>query len=206
MVNKPLSMIATAILALLSVGQNVLAQESFFKGKNIRIIVASTAGGGFDAYTRMLSRYLGKYIPGNPSIVVENMPGAGHLIGANHIYKVAKPDGLTIRHLQGGLFLHQLLARPGIEFDARKFEFIGAPVTDNRACAFTQASGITSLEKWQVSKSPVKLGGIGGGAPDDIARMLAATTSLPIQLVAGYKGTAEIRVGAEGGGVAGGCV
>ena len=66
MVNKPLSMIATAILALLSVGQNVLAQESFFKGKNIRIVVASTAGGGFDAYTRMLSRYLGKYIPGNP--------------------------------------------------------------------------------------------------------------------------------------------
>ena len=133
MVNKPLSMIATAILALLSVGQNVLAQESFFKGKNIRIVVASTAGGGFDAYTRMLSRYLGKYIPGNPSIVVENMPGAGHLIGANHIYKVAKPDGLTIGHFQGGLFLHQLLGRPGIEFDARKFEFIGAPVTDNRA-------------------------------------------------------------------------
>ena len=205
MVNKPLSMIATAILALLSVGQNVLAQESFFKGKNIRIVVASTAGGGFDAYTRMLSRYLGKYIPGNPSIVVENMPGAGHLIGANHMYKVAKPDGLTIGHFQGGLFLHQLLGRPGIEFDARKFEFIGAPVTDNRACAFTQASGITSLEKWQVSKSPVKLGGIGGGAPDDIARMLAATTSLPIQLVAGYKGTAEIRLAAEGGELAGGC-
>ena len=102
MVNKSLSIIATVILALLSVGQNVLAQESFFKGKNIRIVVASTAGGGFDAYTRMLSRYLGKYIPGNPSIVVENMPGAGHLIGANHIYKVAKPDGLTIGHFQGG--------------------------------------------------------------------------------------------------------
>ena len=101
MVNKPLSMIATAILALLSVGQNVLAQESFFKGKNIRIVVATTAGGGFDAYTRMLGRYLGKHIPGNPSIVVENMPGAGHLIGANHMYKVAKPDGLTIGHFQG---------------------------------------------------------------------------------------------------------
>ena len=136
MVNKSLSVISTAILALLSVGQNVLAQDPFFKGKNIRIVVASTAGGGFDAYTRMLSRYLGKYIPGNPSIVVENMPGAGHLIGANHMYKVAKPDGLTIGHFQGGLFLHQLLVRPGIEFDARKFEFIGAPVTDNRRLCF----------------------------------------------------------------------
>src|SRR4030095_12225924 len=193
MVNKSLSVISTAILALFSVGQNVLAQESFFKGKNIRVVVASTAGGGFDAYTRMLGRYLGKYIPGNPSIVVENMPGAGHLIGANHIYKVAKPDGLTIGHFQGGLFLHQLLARPGIEFDARKFEFIGAPVTDNRACAFTQASGITSLEKWQVSKSPVKLGGIGGGGPQRLTPDLCASTTLPIQLGAGYKGTSEIR-------------
>jgi len=167
MVNKGWSITLIALLALLSVGQNVLAQESFFKGKSIRIVVASTAGGGFDAYTRMLSRYLGKYIPGNPSIIVENMPGAGHLIGANHMYKVAKPDGLAIGHFQGGLFLHQLFGRPGIEFDARKFEFIGAPVTDNRACAFTKASGITSLENWQASKSPVKLGGIGGGAPDD---------------------------------------
>ena len=197
--------IATALLILLFGGHNAWAQESFFKGKSIRIVVATTAGGGFDAYTRTLARYLGKYIPGNPSIVVENMPGAGHLIGANHVYKVAKPDGLTIGHFQGGLFLHQLLGRPGIEFDARKFEFIGAPVTDNRACAFTKASGITSVEKWQEAKGPVKLGGIGGGAPDDIARMLAVTTSLPIQLVAGYKGTAEIRLAAESGELAGGC-
>jgi tripartite-type tricarboxylate transporter receptor subunit TctC len=181
------------------------AQESFYKEKNIRIIVATSAGGGFDAYTRMLARHLGKYIPGNPSIAVENMPGAGHLIGANHIYNVAKPDGLTVGHFQGGLFLHQLIARPGIEFDARKFEFIGAPVTDNRACAFTKASGITSVEKWQASKTPVKLGGLGGAAPDDIARMLAATTPLPIQLVAGYKGTSEIRLAAESGELAGGC-
>ena len=181
------------------------AQDSFYKGKSIRIVVAASAGGGFDAYTRTLARYLGKHIPGNPAIVVENMTGAGHLIGANHVYKLAKPDGLTLGHFQGGLFLHQLFGRPGIEFDARKFEFIGAPVTDNRACAFTQASGITSLEKWQASKNPVKLGGIGGGAPDDIARMLAATTSLPIQLVAGYKGTAEIRLAAESGELAGGC-
>src|SRR4029450_11221453 len=185
MVNKSLSVISTAILALFSVGQNVLAQESFFKGKNIRIIVASTAGGGFDAYTRTLGRYLGKHIPGNPSIVVENMPGAGHLIGANHMYKVAKPDGLTIGHFQGGLFLHQLLGRPGIEFDARKFEFIGAPVTDNRACAFTQASGITSLEKWQVSKSPVKLGGIGGGGPASHPPRVAGATSLPLHVGGG---------------------
>lgn len=181
------------------------AQEGFYKGKAIRLVVATSAGGGFDTYTRTIARHLGKHIPGNPTVIVENMPGAGHLIGANYVYKVAKPDSLTIGHFQGGLFLHQLLGRPGIEFDAGKYEFIGSPVQDNRACAFTKASGITSMEKWMASKTPVKLGGIGGGAPDDIARMLKATLGLPIQLVAGYKGTSEIRLAAESGEIAGGC-
>ena len=175
------------------------------KGKTIRVVVATSAGGGFDAYTRMITRHMGKFVPGNPAFVVENMPGAGHLIGANHIYKVAKPDGLTLGHFQGGLFLYQVFGRPGIEFDAKQFEFIGSPIKESRACAFTKASGITSVEKWLASKTPVKLGGIGGAAPDDIARMLAATTALPIQLVAGYKGTSEIRMAAESGELAGGC-
>jgi tripartite-type tricarboxylate transporter receptor subunit TctC len=189
---------------LLCVGQ-AFAQEDFYKGKTIRIIVATSAGGGFDTYTRTIARYLGKHVPGQPAIVVENMPGAGHLIGANHMYKVAKPDGLTIGHFHGGWFLYQLFKRPGIEFDATQFEFIGSPIKESRACAFTRASGITSVVRWLASKTPVKIGGIGGGAPDDMARMLAATTALPIQLVSGYKGTAEIRLAAESGELAGGC-
>ena len=198
--------ISLAVVALmLFPSMAALAQEPFYKGKTIRMVVATSAGGGFDTYTRTLVRHLGKFIPGHPSFIVENMPGAGHLIGATHIYKVAKPDGLTIGHFQGGLFLYQLLGRPGIEFDAAKFRFIGAPVTDNRACAFTKTSGIISVERWLAAKTPVKLGGIGGGATDDIPRMLAATTALPVQLVSGYKGTSEIRLAAESGELAGGC-
>lgn len=192
-----------SLLLLLTAGAS--AQEPFYKGKTIRVVVATTAGGGFDTYTRAIVRHMGKFIPGNPSLVVENMPGAGHLIGANHVYKVAKPDGLTIGHFHGGLFLYQLLGRQGIDFDSAKFRFIGAPVTDNRACAFTKASGITSVERWLAAKTPVKVGGIGGGATEDIPRMLAATTPLPIQLVSGYKGTSEIRLAAESGELAGGC-
>jgi tripartite-type tricarboxylate transporter receptor subunit TctC len=169
------------------------------------MIVGTSAGGGFDTYTRTIARHFGKHVPGQPTIVVENMPGAGHLIGANHMYKVAKPDGLTLGHFHGGWFLYQLFKRPGIEFDATKFEFIGSPIKESRACAFTKASGITSVERWLASKAPVKVGGIGGGAPDDMARMLAATTALPIQLVSGYKGTSEIRLAAESGELAGGC-
>ena len=204
--NRKRLLVVLAVSALVSWAANAtLAQEPFYKGKTIRVVVATSAGGGFDAYTRMITRHMGKFVPGNPAFVVENMPGAGHLIGANHIYKVAKPDGLTLGHFQGGLFLYQVFGRPGIEFDAKQFEFIGSPIKESRACAFTKASGITSVEKWLASKTPVKLGGIGGAAPDDIARMLAATTALPIQLVAGYKGTSEIRMAAESGELAGGC-
>ena len=204
---RKLTLLASAVVFVLvfSVKIRLHGQEPFYKGKSIRIIVATSAGGGFDTYTRIIARHLSQHLPGNPSVIVENMPGAGYLIGANHIYKVAKPDGLTMGHFQGGLFLEQLLGRPGTEFDALKYEFIGAPVQDNRACAFTKASGITSMEKWMAAKTPVKLGGIGGGAPDDIARMLKAALGLPIQLMSGYKGTTEIRLAAESGELAGGC-
>ena len=194
-----------SMLGLFLLAGQAPAQELFYKGKTLRIIVGTSAGGGFDAYTRTLARHFGKHVPGQPNIVVENMPGAGHLIAANHMYKVAKSDGLTLGHFQGGLFLYQLFKKSGIEFDATKFAFIGSPIKESRVCAFTKASGITSVEKWLGSKTPVKIGGIGGGAPDDMARMLAATTALPIQLVAGYKGTSEIRLAAESGELAGGC-
>ncbi len=81
------------------------ASEEFYRGKVIRIIVGFSAGGGFDTYARAVGRYMGKYIPGNPTIVVENMTGAGSLIAANHIYKVAKPDGLTIGAFNGNQIL-----------------------------------------------------------------------------------------------------
>jgi tripartite-type tricarboxylate transporter receptor subunit TctC len=97
-------------------GSSVFAQEPFYKGKVIRIVVATAAGGGYDLYTRTMARHLPKYIPGEPTIAVENMPGAGHLIGANYVYKVAKPEGLTVGHFIGSLFLQQLLGKPGVEF------------------------------------------------------------------------------------------
>ncbi len=194
------------LVAILSASK-LSAADDFYKGKSIRIVVGFSAGGGFDTYARAISRHLSKHIPGNPGIVVENMTGAGSLIAANHVYKVAKPDGLTIGHFIGGFFLGQVLGQPGIEFDARKFEFIGAPVSDHVVCALTKASGITSVEKWMASKTPVKMGGLAPGTstPDNATRILKAALGLPIQLVTGYKGTADVRLAADGGELAGGC-
>jgi len=195
------------IIAILLVsGSPVSAQDSFYKGKTVRIIVGAAAGGGYDTYSRTIARHMGKYIPGNPTIVVDNMPGAGFLISANHMYKVAKPDGLTIGHFIGGLFLQQLLGKPGIEFDAAKFEYIGVPAQDNYAIGISKATGITSMEQWLASKTPIKLGGVGvGSATDDIPKVLKEAIGLPVQVVTGYSGTATVKLAFNSGEVQGVC-
>lgn len=184
----------------------VSAQEPFYKGKTIRIIVGFSAGGGFDTYSRSLARHMSKHIAGNPTLIVENMTGAGSLIAANHLYKVAKPDGLTIGMFHGNQITAQLLGGPGIEFDARRLEWIGAPGQNHDLCLLNRESGITSIEQWMASKTPVKLGGSAPGTTtDDGPKVLKAALGLPLRLVTGYKGTADIRIAVEGGEVDGLC-
>jgi tripartite-type tricarboxylate transporter receptor subunit TctC len=186
-------------------GNVLAANDEHYRGKTVRIIVGLSAGGGFDVYARTMARHMGKHIPGNPTFVVENMPGAGSMISANHVYKLAKPDGLTLGHFVGSLFMQQLLGRPGAEFEATKYEFVGSPIPEKTACALTTASGITNMESWQTAKSPVKLGGTGSGPIVDVPKILHNALGLPIQLVVGYKGTADIRLAAESGELAGAC-
>ena len=197
-----------AILAgsLLAAPLTTSAQEQFYKDKTVRIIVGFSAGGGFDTYARAIARHMRKHIPGNPAIIVENMTGAGSMIAANHVYKVAKPDGLTIGHFIGSLLLGQVLGQEGIEFDARKFEHIGAPVKDYVACALSKESGVTSVAQWASSKTPLKLGGTGrGGTIDNALRVFKVALGLPVQIISPYKGTADIRIAVEAGELAGSC-
>jgi tripartite-type tricarboxylate transporter receptor subunit TctC len=183
-----------------------VAQEGFFQGKTIRIIVGFSAGGGFDAYSRTIARHMGKHIPGNPTVLAENMPGAGSMIAVNYTYNQAKPDGLTIGNWIGGLVLQQYLGAKGISFDVQKFEWVGSPVRINNICAFTKKSGITSMDKWLQSKALVKIGAEAAGSTTaDIPRLLMKFTNLPIQLIEGYKGVADVRLATESGEVAGFC-
>jgi tripartite-type tricarboxylate transporter receptor subunit TctC len=185
---------------------SVYSAAPFYEGKTIKLIVGFSAGGGFDTYSRVIARQFGKHIPGSPAVVVENMTGAASLVAANHVYKVAKADGLTLLNFHGNQVVNQVIGKSGIEFDARKFEYLGSPTQDNVACAFTKASGITSFDALKNSKTPVKLGGVApGDTTYNTAKILQAALNLPIQLVAGYKGTAEVRLAAEAGEVAGGC-
>jgi tripartite-type tricarboxylate transporter receptor subunit TctC len=193
-------------LGMLSLWLRPATGQEFYRGKSVRIVVATTPGGGFDAYSRMLSRHLGKHIPGNPSFVIENMPGAAFLIGTNYVYKQAKPDGLTLGNWIGTLVLHQIMGRQGIEFDARNFEYVGAPVKNHDTCVMSKQSGIDSAQKWLNAPAPIKLGATPpGSTPYDNGAVLKEALGFPTQLVSGYKGTAEIRLAVDSGEVAGIC-
>jgi tripartite-type tricarboxylate transporter receptor subunit TctC len=203
---KKIGLVTLSLFLLVAFGSTARGQE-FYNNKTIRIVVGFSPGGGMDIYARAIGRHLGKNIPGKPNVIVENMPGAGSLIAANYLYKQAKPDGLTIGSWIGGLVLQQVIGgQKGIEFDARKFEWIGVPAGDSSSCAVTKAGGVTSIEQWFAAKTPVKIGAMApGSVTSDIPKILKAALNLPIQVVEGYKGTAEIRVAADSGEVDGGC-
>jgi tripartite-type tricarboxylate transporter receptor subunit TctC len=176
------------------------AGQEFYSGKVVRIVVGFSAGGGFDTYARTLSRSMSKYIPGHPTVIVENMTGAGSLIAANHIYRVAKPDGLTIGAFNGNLILARLIGAQGVEFDPTKMGWLGAPGYNHDLCVLNRKTGITSAEQWLALKTPLKLGGSApGSTTDDTAKVLKAAIGLPMRLITGYKGTADIRVAVESG-------
>jgi tripartite-type tricarboxylate transporter receptor subunit TctC len=195
---------AVLLIALVVNDQRAHGAAPFYEGKTIRIIVGTSPGGGYDTYTRLIARHFSNHIPGKPAIIVDNMPGAGGLVSANHLFKVAKPDGLTIGHFVGGQFLQQLLGKPGIEFDALKFEYVGVPAQDNFVFGVAKTTGITDIEQWLASKTAVKFGAIAAGdGTYDIPKVAEVALGLPIQVVSGYKGTAPIRLAFNSGEVGG---
>jgi tripartite-type tricarboxylate transporter receptor subunit TctC len=170
-------------------------QEQIYKGKTIRLIVGLAPGGGFDTYSRAIARHMGRHIPGNPAIIVDNMPGAASIVSANYLFKVAKPDGLTVGNFVGGIAMHELFGKPGIEFQATKFEYLGVPAQDNFMLGVAKSTGITSVEQWIASGTVLKFGGVSpGGGTDDLPKVVKAVVGLPLQLVTGYKGTGPIRL------------
>jgi tripartite-type tricarboxylate transporter receptor subunit TctC len=194
------------LLSLIVAPSGAAFAQDFYAGKTIRIIVGGSAGGGFDTYSRVIARHMGRHIPGKPNLVVENMTGAATRIAAKYLFSAAQPDGLAFGIFNGYLMLGRVLGMKGLDFDVRKFEWVGVPVQDHVACALHKSSGVTSLKEWQSAKTPVKIGALGpGNSTADVPRLLRAVLNLPVQLVEGYKGTADIRLAADSGEIAGGC-
>lgn len=182
------------------------APAPFYEGKTIRIIVGFEPGGGFDTTSRILSRHLGKYIPGKPTLVVENMPGAGSRVAANHLYKVAQPDGLTFGVFNEQQVLQQALGQPGIEFDATKFSWLGSAFSSTIACIARADSGFKKVEDLIGAPKQFIVGSTGPGSnTHDFALVLRAAIGANIKMVPGYDGTAGISRAVASGEVQGGC-
>jgi len=191
--HAPLTLITLALLCFAV--PRLATGDEFYKGKNLRFIVGYAPGGGYDTYTRAIARYMGKYIPGNPSIVVENMEGAGSLLAANYMYGKADPDGLTVGNFNSGMVTQQALDARGIRFDAHKFGWIGAPVKGFPACMVMGFTGAHTYDEVIKMSSKIKFGGTRAGASsDDLPKIMNALLGTKFEVISGYKGTGPIRV------------
>lgn len=200
-----ISKLASVSILIVAASRPAAGQE-FYAGKNLVIVVGAAPGGGFDTYSRIAARHIGKHIPGNPGTIVQNMPGAGNLIAANYIYNKAAPDGLTVGHFSGSMIFKHVLGDQGVMFDGRKFDWLGTPAPERHACVLTDKSGVKNLEEWVAAKRPMKIGSLGpGNATSALPLLLKAVLGLPINVIEGFKGTSDIRLSAESGEIDGAC-
>lgn len=169
-----------------------LAQSGaeFFNGKTIRYIVATDPGGGYDTNGRLVVEFMQKYLPGS-TFIVQNMPGAGHLIGANYIY-ASEPDGLVLGTFNTGLIYGQLTGDAGVKFDLTKMSWVGKVSSDPRVFVVSKDSGITTFEQLRDSKEPVKFATAGIGSASAIeTQMLIKALGLPIKVIDNYGGNED---------------
>jgi tripartite-type tricarboxylate transporter receptor subunit TctC len=181
-----------------SIAPEAGAQGEFYKGKTIRIMVGSTSGGFYDRWGRLFGKYMGKYIPGQPEIIVQNMTGAGSVIAANHVFNVAKPDGLTLVMPLNGVYIDQFVGRKEVQFDMRKFRFIGTPVTEAIVFYMRADAPYKNIAEIIKAKEPPKCGGSGTASSDFIlSKVLEETVGAKFNTVLGYAGGTEIDLAVE---------
>jgi tripartite-type tricarboxylate transporter receptor subunit TctC len=185
---------------LLALSFSVHAQENFFQGKSIRVIRGGQPGDLYDLWTRHIATYLGKHIPGNPSITVQNMPGAGSVIAANYVYNVAKPDGLTLGSINPGIYVDQLIGRKEVQFDWSKFNWIGTPEQTESVFLIRGDSPYKSIDEARKGGEPPKCGSTGTGSSTyHIPKLIDDLLGAKFAIITGYQGAADIDVAIERG-------
>ncbi len=196
---------ASALMAcIFSASSAALADPvaDFYSGKTITLIISAGTGGGYDTNARLVARHLGKHIPGNPTIVPKNMPGGGHLVAANYMYNVAPKDGTAIATLLPAFVSYQILDGKQVEYDAAKFNWIGASDVDNHNLYVWHTTGVHSIE--DAKKKEVLMGSTGAGSYTGLyPTLLNNLVGTKFKIVSGYKSTAEIHIAMERGEVQG---
>jgi tripartite-type tricarboxylate transporter receptor subunit TctC len=189
-----------ALLLLSLSSANLHAQADFYKGKTIRVIIGYSPGGTNDLWARAVARFWGKYIPGNPDVIVQNMPGAGTMIAANYIYGVGKPDGLTMGLVAPALFFNQIGGQQEVKFDWAKFAWIGSPEGTSEMLSMRSDTPFKTLDDIRQATVPPRCGTTGPGTPGHyFPRLLEEVLDVKFNLVTGYPGASEIDLAIEKG-------
>ena len=194
-----MSAIAVGVLTLLcsSPGQ---AEAPFYQGKTITILAGSGAGNVYDIYARLFARHMGKYIPGNPDIIVQNMPGAASMITANHLYNVSKPDGLTIGAIFPALYFDQVIGRSEVKFDWSKFIWLGSPVKSEHLLYMRADSPYRSIDDVVKASTPPKCGATGTTSTAYyVPKLLDQVIGTNFEIILGYKTGTDIDLAVERG-------
>src|SRR5919204_4017357 len=174
------------------------AQSNYYAGKTITIVVGYKTGGGYDSIARLLARHLPKYIPGKPTVIVQNMPGANSMIAANHVYSVAKPDGLTMGTFNRNLPIAQLTKVSGVKFDMTKFAWVGSAASESTILAIRSDLPYKSFAELKNAKEPVVVGATGPGANTyDFPLLLKDLLGANLKIVSGYSSSADIMLAVE---------
>ena len=192
-------------LAAASMAAPPARAADFYAGKNLTFIVGADAAGGYDVYARTVAKHLARFIPGAPTVVVQNMPGAGSGKAAAYIYSIAPKDGTTIGALMPGAIIDPLLQKHSTGgFDATKFTYLASADSDARICVTGPSSKITTFDQ-AMSQKTVIAASQTGGSTSDYAFMTKNATGANLNIVNGYKGTAEMLVSIERGEAEGIC-
>lgn len=206
--NTKISYIVGVFIGLVFIAGTATASfgEEFYKGKTLRFIVGYNPGGGYDTYTRVIARHISKYIPGNPTPLVQNMSGAGSLIAANYLWSKSKRDGLTLGVFTSQFVFYQALGDERVKLDNRKLNWIGAPVKGGPACGVMGFTGLKTLEDVLNSKKPIKMAGQRAGSTlEDLPKILNLTLGTKFDVISGYSGTSLVRVAMQRREVDGAC-
>lgn len=190
-----------AALCVLALGAPAArAQTPYFQGKTIRIVTGYPAGDVNDLWPRLIAQYMTKYIPGNPSFVIQNMPGASSMIAANYVYSVAKPDALTLGWIAPTLYFDQLVGRKEVQYDWAKYSFIGSPSESEHQLYMRTDSPYKTIEDVRKASEPPKCGSGGAtGTGFYFPRLLEETIGARFNIVLGYQGGGPIDLAVEKG-------
>src|SRR5436309_6948621 len=203
--NGLLGSFALPCILSLDIAQTLHAQEAVFSRKTITIYIGNTAGGTYDLMGRLVTRHLGRFLPGNPTVIAENMPGAGTLRAANYIYNVAPKDGTAIGIVTETIAVEQALLNAAVQFDARKFTWIGRVAASNAVHIIWHTSKVQSIE--DAKRFEATVAGTGpGNVAEIVPTLLNAVLGTKFKIVRGYPAANESMLAMERGEVEGAAV